>query len=790
MTRPRHYFGLVLAALFMSLSQFWSGAATAQVTPDGKAYYQSWLVTAERAERVIDASRASTASLEKLRLEIVGYRENFARTREQNSDRIQTLQSQLQALGPAPDSGVEPSDIAKLRASLNEQMDAMRVPRVVSEEAHNRANGLISEIDRIIRVRQTRRLLARGPSPLVPAYWPVAWGDFWSALNSLVNETAQNWQAEATRARVRQDLPAILALFGLGVLLLVLGRRWAERLGEFLRRFGGRGSGVWGFVVSLARIVLPLVGTVFLVRAVTMTGVLGLRGTLIAESVPYWALILLVFSWLSDQLYAEYRNINLMPAPRHRRGEMIIYVKLLGVALVLHDVVGLYDQIENISDASRAVVDFPIIVSAALLLFRLQRLGLSAEQPADSDDQPRRRSRSVQGFVASIRRGAVFLALISPILAGLGYGAAAEAIVYPVILTLAVISIVLILQRFFSDLYAWLMSRGDEIASRDTLFSVLVGFALALASVPVIALVWGARLADITEMWSTFLEGFQLGDARISPTAFVTFALVFGVGYSITKLLQSGLRTSLLPKTTINPGGQNAIVAFTGYIGIFLAALVAVSSAGLDLSSVAIVAGALSVGIGFGLQTIVSNFVSGIILLIERPIAKGDWIEVGGFAGYVRDISVRSTRIETFDRADVIVPNSDLIAGTVTNYTRGKTIGRVIVPVGVGYGTDTREVEKILLEVANGHPMVLAKPPPSVVFQGFGADALDFEIRAILRDVNWVLSVKSDMNHEIAKRFGEAGIEIPFAQRDIWLRNPEALPGSAAEPDRSEEDAK
>jgi len=788
MTRPRHYFGLVLAALFVSLSQFWSGAATAQVTPEGRAYYQSWLVTAERAERVIDASRASTASLEKLRLEIVGYRENFARTREQNSDRIQTLQSQLQALGPAPDSGVEPTDIAKLRASLNEQMDAMRVPRVVSEEAHNRANGLISEIDRIIRVRQTRRLLARGPSPLVPAYWPVAWGDFWSALNSLVNETAQNWQAESTRVRVRQDLPAILALFGLGVLLLVLGRRWAGRLGEFLRRFGGRGSGVWGFVVSLARIVLPLVGTVLLVRAVTMTGVLGLRGALIAESVPYWALILLVFSWLSDQLYAEHRNINLMPAPRLRRGEMIIYVKLLGVALVLHDVVGLYDQIENISDASRAVVDFPIIVSAALLLFRLQRLGLSAEEPADSDDQPRR-SRSVQGFVASIRRGAVFLALISPILAGLGYGAAAEAIVYPVILTLAVISIVLILQRFFSDLYAWLMSRGDEIASRDTLFSVLVGFALALASVPVIALVWGARLADITEMWSTFLEGFQLGDARISPTAFVTFALVFGVGYSITKLLQSGLRTSLLPKTTINPGGQNAIVAFTGYIGIFLAALVAVSSAGLDLSSVAIVAGALSVGIGFGLQTIVSNFVSGIILLIERPIAKGDWIEVGGFAGYVRDISVRSTRIETFDRADVIVPNSDLIAGTVTNYTRGKTIGRVIVPVGVGYGTDTREVEKILLEVANGHPMVLAKPPPSVVFQGFGADALDFEIRAILRDVNWVLSVKSDMNHEIAKRFGEAGIEIPFAQRDIWLRNPEALPGSA-EPDRSEEDAK
>ncbi|MFD3189747.1 DUF3772 domain-containing protein [Sedimentitalea sp. HM32M-2] len=738
--------------------------------------FDEWTRTADRAETIIDQGRASDAALEKLRAEIAEFRQVFASARDQNSARIKTLQSQIDALGPKPEEGAEePADIAELRQSLNSQLADLRVPRVVAEESHNRANGLIGEIDRIIRERQAKELLLRGPSPLNPAHWPVALRDVNEAIRGLYNETRIAWKSGVATGELKAHWPGASVLMLVGVVLMAMGGRWSRRLRAFLRQFGGVGSGVWTFVASLISIVLPMIGLLAFCKGMTMTGLLGLRGMLLLEAIPGWGVTFLFFRWLAERVYRDAGDDRVEFVKQHHRAESLLLVMMLAVMLIADDLIQLYQRMENISDASRAVVVFPPILLSALILLRLQRIGMrfKTAAPEDGEDGPQQRI-GLPKLVNALRRGAVVMAVLSPLLAAAGFVNAGEAIVYPAIETLALVSVAVTLQRFFGDLYGWLSGRGE--AARDSLLIVLLGFVLALLALPVLALIWGARVSDLTELWDQFLSGFSLGGVQISPTNFLTFALIFSIGFGLTRLLQGGLRHSLLPKTAIDPGGQNAIVAGIGYVGVFLAALVAVTGAGIDLSSLAIVAGALSVGIGFGLQTIVSNFVSGIILLVERPISKGDWIEVGGLMGYVRDISVRSTRIETFDRSDVIVPNSDLISGTVTNYTRGNTIGRVIAPVGVAYGTDTRKVEKILGEIANDHPMVLANPAPSVVFQGFGADSLNFEIRAILRDVNWVLSVKSDLNHEIARRFVEAGIEIPFAQRDIWLRNPEALP--------------
>jgi small-conductance mechanosensitive channel len=231
--------------------------------------------------------------------------------------------------------------------------------------------------------------------------------------------------------------------------------------------------------------------------------------------------------------------------------------------------------------------------------------------------------------------------------------------------------------------------------------------------------------------------------------------------------------------TNMGQGARDAVVTITGYIMFVIALLAGLSAAGFDFGNVAIVAGALSVGIGFGLQNIVNNFVSGLILLFERPVRKGDWIAVGATEGIVKEIQIRSTRIQTFDRSDVIVPNSELISNQVTNWVLSNRSGRAIIPVGVAYGTDTEKVRNVLLAIAEENENVNKTgvfPKPVVLFRAFGESSLDFELRVFLRDIDNRLSVISELNFAIDKAFREEGIEIPFPQRDLHVKSlPENL---------------
>jgi small-conductance mechanosensitive channel len=415
-----------------------------------------------------------------------------------------------------------------------------------------------------------------------------------------------------------------------------------------------------------------------------------------------------------------------------------------------------------------------ISIVTGLTLLRLGQL-LRSEAKASIADQ----EGGVWGqAMRLLGQALIAIGVAGPIAIALGFVNLGLAVLTPAVATLALLIVIGVAQTVVFDIYALAKRRTDSV--QDALGPTLVAFLLAVIAVPLLLLIWGVRAETLLEWWRTFLGGFSIGEFTLSPGNLLTFFLIFGFGVVAVRLIKGVLRSSVLPKTKLDSGGTNAILSGTSYVGITIAALIAVTMAGIDLTGLAFIAGALTVGLGFGLQNIVQNFVSGIILLIERPIKIGDWVEAGGVEGFVREISVRSTRIETFDRQDVIVPNADLIANVVTNNTLGDMSGRVVIQVGVAYGTDTRRVQKILQEIAEEHPMVILSPPPLVTFEGFGADSLDFVIRAVLRDVLWKVVVNSEINHAIAERFAREGIEIPFAQRDVWLRNPEALQSGAA----------
>ena len=735
--------------VFISFNLSWSQEVTD---------YEKWELNALRAETVIETDRASIEALEKLRLQLVQWRTSFQQLQNENQDRIETIETQIESLGLKPESGKDP--LEDRRVALDKQLAKLNEPIVRAQEAFNRADGMISEIDTLISQRQASEFLQLGPSILNPLLWGSSLGDVFKSFATLSKETSGVLSSTYFQDQFSDRLISALLISIFSILLFIYSGSISNQLKTATKRF----EKVIEFLSLCFKYLLRYLALYSLINLAQSLSIFGIRGDLIADNFYLWIGYFIFAFWLVERLQRSWQVSATNKLSVKNLRNFAIFSPLL---LMAQDFGSDLARLQLLEQQSFSVLTSAITVLAGILLWRISVLLKSV---ISSTATLSSLQLKLLGFLRRILLG---VAVISPLIAAIGYVNAGSAIALPMIKTLSLLALIVILQRLTFDVYAAILNKSEEEA--DALAPVLLGFIITISVLPFFAIIWGTRVSSLTELWIQFQDGIKIGDSRISPLDFLTFILLFTIGYMLTRVVQSALRGSILPKTNLDSGAQNALVAGLGYIGIFIAALVSISSTGLDLSSLAIVAGALSVGIGFGLQNIVSNFVSGVILLIERPISQGDWIEVSGKMGYVRNISVRSTRIETFDRTDVIIPNADLVSGVVTNWTRGNTIGRVIIPVGVAYGTDTKKVEKILRDIISQNEHVAKDPAPGVVFQGFGADSMDFEIRAILSDVNYMLSVKSDVNHEIVKRFNKEGIEIPFAQRDVWIRNPEVL---------------
>lgn len=283
-----------------------------------------------------------------------------------------------------------------------------------------------------------------------------------------------------------------------------------------------------------------------------------------------------------------------------------------------------------------------------------------------------------------------------------------------------------------------------------------------------ILLVFGL-LAGLETMGIPLSRPVFLEFSPLRMTTFVTLLIVVVFG---SYLVRKTAEQNLLVRTRLDPGARYAIARIVYYILLGVGLIATLQTTGLQLSSLTVAVGALSVGIGFGLQNIVNNFVSGLILLLERPIQVGDWIEVEGTSGRITQIGARSVTVLTNDNISILVPNADFLSNQVVNWSHGTPQVRIRLPIGVAYGTDLDHASAVLLRVATGSPHVLETPEPTVLVESFGDSSVNLEL-AVWIDIRSAAlrRVRSDLNRDLYREFREAGVEIPFPQRDVHLKS-------------------
>jgi small-conductance mechanosensitive channel len=710
------------------------------------------------------------------------------------------IRSQIEKLGPAPgkDAAPEAPEVATERARLAALAGAYDGAIKSSELTWVRARQMIERITELRHALFTKNLMERLPSPLTPGAWRdiaskatsvhyqfTAWGDHWWNL-----------------ARPKQRELSMLAASALGLYLLlklVFGRATSRRrrraeppLPTFFERAV---SAVW---VALLR-AIPVLAASFALY-IGLDALDLIQGNPWGRLVPSFLRGVIVFAGISALVVAvlaptapQWRLVPLADRPARR------LTWLLGAIAAVYAVDGVLTDVSRafyvpltltVAQSTVSSLAFAALLIGILLTpFKPQaapegtpELAGESARPAGPVSRQRPRWLKLPLWIAAL--GIVAAAL-------LGYVALARFAAQQLLLTGIVALLVwlgyLAIRAFTREPTQQSRALGNLLERQvgldqprreqlARLTEVTLTLTLALLALPFLMLQWGFSAADIRDWSMSLLFGFEIGQFRFSLVRILTGVALFMALLYATRLIQRWMRERAAA-SRLDPSIANSIETVVGYAGIALAALVAVSYAGFDITNLAIVAGALSVGIGFGLQSIVNNFVSGLILLIERPIKVGDRVVVGDQQGYVRRISVRATEIETFDKASVIVPNSELIMGRVVNWTHRDWMGAANVKIGVSYDADPEQVIAVLKTCAEAHPLVLKSPPPGVALESFGPSAMQFSLGFSLANIDKAYGVQSDLRIAILKALRAAGIEVPFDQVDVGLRDLETVRG-------------
>jgi small-conductance mechanosensitive channel len=685
---------------------------------------------------------------------------------------IARAEGDVKALGAPPKEG-EPPEAAALaseRATLTGKLSTLLAQRTRLSAAIEQANGLLSQISRR-RLQTFYAALATQDAPLIsPRLWAAAMEE-WRRVARDLSSSFNAWRAATSKdggAPLNFALVAAAAL--LSLLLFGPADRAARRMVvEPLHRREPTAKRrlVVAAVKVLSRLAPGFIAGAAIIGTARATGLLPGPATPVAE-----AMWIAVIGWLVAQgflsgLFAPSSPAWRLSAVGEDRARIVgmitlAIIALCGATIVAKAVAAAFaapSMLAAVKGASAAIIGGLII---ALSLRRHWRAGAASE---DRWTLARRCARlfgvaliaaAVAGYVrladfaaSRIYFGALLFALLWALRAALNEAAG--------VLDLR-------LRRRAAD------ASTDESADRRAALywvGVAIDAFLILLLIPASLALAGWTVEGVRDLTLRALSGVRIGGAVISVGDLLVALGAFVGLLGGTRLLQGAVQRGPLAHSRIDRGVQDSLITLLGYAGLLIAIVTGVSILGVDLSSLALIAGALSVGVGLGLQGVVNNFVSGLILLFERPIKVGDWIVTQSGQGIVKKISVRSTEIETFEKSSIIVPNSELISSAVTNYTHRNSLGRVTVPVSVAYSADPRAVHDILLDCARGNPLFLIDPAPFVIWKNFGAAALEFEVNGFLADIGKGPQARNELRFAIFEAFARQGVSFP--RQDVYL---------------------
>ncbi len=790
MIRKRSIFS-VIACCLLALCFTTSSAQPTLTKDEFQQMLDSWNFKLNQAETELLKRGATEPLLVSIRRDVKKIQEQTAVVAKTSAERASRVRALLEALGPPPAEGAPPEEesVARRRGQLQEEL-AMFEGRVKQAElTAERARQLIERQSARLRQRAAEELFYRQPSPVSWSVLSSAGPHFLSALRQLARAPLEAWAPAISGGDLTAALPLPLAI----ALAFVIGwpvRRWLIR--RYIRdreteRPTYTRRVVTAVMVGVSRGAIPALLAaaplaVLLARG-TSRGIVG--DMLVAALIGVIAVVLtsgIARAALAPASPAIWRLTPLTDKSARALYRRIRQVMVIAATLFLIEFPArrhLY-----ISEELRIFYSFVGDTVLAVFIFALlpKRLWQTAEGiEVDGIKRPAPMDWKVQAL-----RGAVAVTAIAiPVSSLLGFITFASYLTNNLLLTGLVLGGFVIFHGLVRELLTIALEREeaervpveDTEEERDSSGTLLrfwlvaaFDFALLLAATSLLLWAWGFGIADFKEWTRLLIGGFKIGKFTISLTDILIAVFVFVAILFATRMLQRVLENRIFPKTRLDIGVRHSLKTSIGYIGLVIAAAIAISALGLDLSNIAIIAGALSVGIGFGLQNIVNNFVSGLILLVERPVKVGDWVEVGAHQGYVKRINVRATELQTFQRSSVIIPNSELLSSSVVNWTHKDTLARVDISVGVSYGSDIELVRDTLLQCAKNHPNCISEPSPFVLFLNFGDSSLDFDLRFYVARADEMFRTGSDVRFAIVRAFREKGIEIPFPQRDLHVR--------------------